>query len=374
MTTRILSGHVLDVLAEMRSDSVHMVWTSPPYWGLRSYDTKPQTWPDGWVGEHGLEPSLALWLRHEVDVFREVRRVLRPDGTLWLNCGDAYASTVNGRPAADVEDDDRTFRDKPISTVEGKLKPKDRIGLPHRLVFALQDDGWWWRDEIIWAKPNPMPSSVKDRTTPAHELVFMLTKSSRYFYDAVAIQESFADERQGRDGSAQPSERDRGGRTDGFTKPNGIDPSKNGGKQKRSVWRMPAEPYPGAHFATAPTALVRPCIQAGTAREVCGRCGAPTWRVTRDRPDWSPETVGWRPGCGCGPSLMAKSLVLDPFGGAGTTALVAEILGRDAMLIELNPEYAAMSRDRLRQALFRVVSDLPDRSDAGLPLFGGAVA
>lgn len=511
MTTRILIGHVLDRLADLPERSVHCVWTSPPYWGLRSYGTEAQIWggdpahphewsdtitlplPAGvhgwnadrgdrssvqaqrshrergqwcacgaWRGEHGLEPSFDLWLAHEVAIFRAVRRVLRDDGTVWINIGDAYARSSNGRPAADVEDDDRTFRDKPFNTTGGIFKPKDRLLMPARLAIELHADGWYIRDEIVWNKPNPMPSSVRDRTTPAHEMLYHLTKSPRYFFDQAAVREPFADGRMGRDykmpdgwathegghGSfhrdgcekGRPaSERNRGGRVDGFTKPNDIDPSANGGRNRRSVWTLPLEPFKGAHFATAPTSIVRPCILAGTsAKGVCPDCGAPWERIVKrffipqpdapnsierstnqerefDRREGSERgsvaltTIGFRPTCACyddryrddlpaprrarkmrqrnawsGRWLRVKArpglpqwktvpaTILDPFGGSGTTALVADELGRDAILIELNPSYAEIARTRIRKSLGRVVSEIADEEPDNLPLFEAA--
>lgn len=199
MTVRILIGDVFARLADLPDESVHMCVTSPPYWGLRDY---------GVDGQIGMEPTLSEHLAVMVDVFREVRRVLRNDGTCWLNYGDCYATAPNGRSAADTKatgNDDRTFRDKPFSTVGpiqersnggegqhfdrrgGVLKPKDLCMVPNRLAIALQDDGWWVRSEIIWAKPNPMPESVTDRPATAHEKMWLLTKSARYWYDAEAV-------------------------------------------------------------------------------------------------------------------------------------------------------------------------------------------
>lgn len=456
MTTRILVGHVLDRIAELPSDSVHCVWTSVPYWGLRSYGTEPQVWGgdpgcehvfggaipgDGrrgqrgcssimadrsvsdhqvagrqadrgnicdlcgaWRGEHGLEPTLDLWLAHEVLIWREIRRVLRPEGVAWLNCGDAYASGTNGRPAAEVENDDRTFRDKPVSTASGIFKPKQRLMMPARLAIALQSDGWWIRDEIVWAKRNPMPSSVRDRTTPAHEMLYLLTKRPRYFFDQVAIQEPVSGTAHARrkDGERPPTPIDGGYGFDnrvGSWSEDYVPSMRN----KRSVWEIAAEPYPGAHFATAPTALVRPCILAGTsAAGVCPDCGAPWERVTersatgaiqkkadgwathegghgsihRDgreageagQPVFVTVTTGWRPTCACDAGDPVPATVLDPFGGAGTTAVVADELGRDAILIELNPDYAAQAKERIRRALGRVESEIAEPA-VDLPLF-----
>lgn len=510
MTTQILVGHVLDVLKTLETESVHCVVTSPPYYGLRSYNTQPQVWggkagchhvwkrigaragaaakkginshlrgtavPEqqtkgaqasmgekcekclAWRGEHGQEPSLDLWLEHEVLIFREVWRVLRKDGVLWLNIGDSYATSSNGRSAAAQKaagTDNRTFRDKPFSTVGGIFKPKDRMGQPHRLVHALQADGWWWRDEIVWSKLNSMPSSVKDRTCPSHEFMFMLTKREHYFYDYVAIQEPLAEATVVDRIDGDRFRPDRGYPGDQASAGNGR-LVYNGMKIKRSVWPLALEPFPEAHFATFPQSLIRPAIEAGTpTRGCCLNCDAPWERITRakfisqpDAPNSSvrkpgqtaPETrwntgqgsergmvehttIGWYPSCkclkapplpkypprpeiktdadgeetptaankkalvkwrqACGvidderavicaklvPFKTQPATVLDPFGGSGTTGLVADMLGRDAILIELNPDYAQMARKRIRENLGRVKSDIPEDRPTDLPLF-----
>jgi len=309
MSTHIIVRDCLEALCKLPDESVHCVVTSPPYWGLRDY---------GINGQLGLESSFQDYLATMVKVFREVRRVLRKDGTLWLNMGDSYVHGVpgggsvfdNGRTDGRIfyEGDKARGRTK-ISTFINGLKSKDLCGIPWRLAFALQADGWYLRSDIIWHKPNPMPESVTDRPTKSHEYVFLMSKSERYFYDAEAVKEDRADNREN-DGALKPSERNRGGRKDGFTKPNGIDLAHlNGKRNRRSVWTIPTAPFPEAHFATFPPALVEPCILAG-----CPKGG----------------------------------LVLDPFGGAGTTALIAERLGRETILIELNPQYAAMAERRLR--------------------------
>jgi DNA modification methylase len=357
-TTSILIGDVRDRLREMPAESVHCVVTSPPYWGLRNY---------GVDGQIGLEATLSEHIEILVDVFREVRRVLRKDGTCWVNYGDAYCTgTTAPRPATTTEGDhvpagwsnrNQTVRS---GTPKG-LKTKDRMLLPARVAIALCDDGWWLRDEIIWHKPNPMPSSVKDRTTPAHEMIYMLSKSPRYYYDQEAVLEPcsantharLSQDVQNQVGSNRANGGTRadrpmkavrrsdkqqqiadakpdGGRTiAGFNDRwdakerklaeagSGI---KNNGsfdaamaimplmRNPRSVWTIPPKGFKGAHFATFPPDLVRPCILAG---------------------------------CPVG------GTVLDPFFGAGTTGLVAAELGRNCIGIELNPEYAAIARTRL---------------------------
>ena len=328
MTVQILIGDVREKLAELADESVHCVVTSPPYWGLRDY---------GVEGQLGLEPTPDEYIETMVAVFREVRRVMRKDATLWLNMGDSYAGSANGRSAADTKmlaNDDRTFRDKPFGTAVGGLKPKDLCMMPARLALALQADGWWLRSEIIWAKPNPMPESVTDRPTSAHEKVFLLSKSVRYFYDAEAVRTPYSDVSIAR--LSQPNfdmqtgepkdtktgnrshrkvlenikKRDQTPRNDGerWNENDGRGFRTELGANLRNVWHIATQPYPEAHFATFPTALVEPCIKAG-----CPEGGA----------------------------------VLDPFAGSGTTGLVADRLGRDAILIELNPEYAAMAEKRL---------------------------
>ena len=358
MTVRIINADVMEGLRQLPDESVHCVVCSPPYWGLRDY---------GVVGQIGLEPTLAEHIARMVEVFREVRRVMRMDATLWLNYGDCYATSVNGRSAADTKaagNDDRTFRDKPFSTIGGALKPKDLCMIPHRLAIALQEDGWWVRADIVWAKPNPMPESIKDRPTKAHEYVFLLTRAERYFYDAEAIKETasysglanqddsgFKDprsfngkHREGyrssgeleRIGSKGNAKTFRGGSyvngepgpraVSGNTKPRpaGVQHKQTelgqqiGGylgsndtfsaRNKRSVWTIATAPFPEAHFATFPPELPEICIKAG---------------------------------CPVG------GTVLDPFSGAGTTCLVADRLQRNAIGIELNPTYAAMSERRI---------------------------
>ena len=293
-----LLGDVRDVLREMPAESVNMCVTSPPYWGLRDYGTD---------GQLGLERTPEEYVAKMVDVFREVRRVLRPDGTLWLNIGDSYATGGMANPSAKSTlggGKDRGAADYSISRARpGECKPKDLVGIPWMLAFALRADGWYLRQDIIWAKPNPMPESVRDRCTKAHEYLFLLSKSGRYYYDADAISEPSI--HAGRvveyDGSQKNSVV---GTTDLMR--TRIDQSTKVGdsRNKRSVWNIATAPYAEAHFATFPPALVEPCILAG-----CHEGGT----------------------------------VLDPFIGSGTTALVARRLGRKAIGIDLNAEYLDMA-------------------------------
>lgn len=402
---RILVGDVLDMLASLPDESVHCVVTSPPYWGLRDY---------GVAGQIGLEPTLDEYLARMVAVFREVRRVLRRDGTLWLNMGDSYASAGRTEYDPDPKNPHRGGAHRCRSTTTSGLKPKNLVGQPWRLALALQADGWWLRSDIIWAKPNPMPSSVTDRPGVAHEYIFLLTRSARYFYDAEAVREPSRSLKAqhpsalawARDGL----EADRPGQ--GFGQHRGERAVKramksaplagahgsmahdgNGhryaevynnpaGRNLRSVWTIPVSGFPGAHFATFPPALVEPCIKAGTSqRGVCAQCGAPRVRIVekhfRPQGDVSPtkavrtsggldpssgwadtprgvthaDTTGWRPGCTCATRETHPAVVLDPFLGSGTTALVALAMARDFVGVELNPEYAAMAQRRIDERL-----------------------
>jgi DNA modification methylase len=337
-----------------------------------------------WRGSLGLEPTYQLYVDHLVEVLREVRRVLRPDGTLWLNLGDCYAT--GGGKANKAGGGRQGERWPGVATQPNRmpqpgLKPKDLVGIPWRVAFALQDDGWWLRRDNVWHKPNPMPESTTDRCTSSHEYLFHLTKAARYFYDAEAVKEDAV--------SDHPAGNKNGfvGRQGGaafHVKSGGIgNPvawSDVGGKRnKRSVWTIATSPFPEAHFATFPPALVEPCILAGTsAKGVCPKCGAPWVRVVEKqfRGSYSdhsadltagmsqpspnnlrgnkfyegyvpPKTIGWRPSCSCNAGDPIPATVLDPFLGAGTTALVADRLGRDCIGIELSPAYAAMAKRRI---------------------------
>jgi DNA modification methylase len=368
MTVRIINADVMDGLRMLPDESVHTVVTSPPYWGLRDY---------GVDGQIGVEPTYQDHVDSVVAVFREVRRVLRKDGTLWLNYGDSYATSVNGRSAADTKTagkDDRTFRDKPFSTIQGVLKPKDLCGIPWRVAFALQADGWWLRSDIIWAKPNPMPESITDRPTKSHEYVFLITKSERYFYDAEAIKEASISAGEDRGGGKKGAAEylrtgDEKLRTKAGLASFGVTPDS---RNKRSVWTIATHPFPEAHFATFPPELPEICILAGTSQKgCCAKCGAP-WGREVERTTASVKspasdygngagrndggrsrlvgagavTLGWSPSCSCNADVKPCT-VLDPFSGAGTTALVADRLQRNAIGIELNPTYAAMSEKRI---------------------------
>lgn len=316
MTVQILIGDCREKLRSMPDQSVHTCVTSPPYFGLRDY---------GHAGQMGLEPTPDEFVAAMVAVFREVRRVLREDGTLWLNLGDSYARGFGGgSPGAKSATNVGAYEGRKSGKVPNGLSQKDLIGIPWKVAFALQSDGWILRQDIIWHKPNPMPESVRDRCTKAHEYIFMFSKSPRYYFDADAIKEpakygakgsefhtgKTGDHQLGR-ASAKPRESKKRGEFNGKTNElpgreafRAITDMRN----KRSVWLVSTKPFKGAHFATFPPDLIEPCILAGC-------------------PD--------------------EGLVLDPFFGAGTTGLVAKAHGRDCIGIELNPEYAAMARERV---------------------------
>lgn len=316
MTTfSLLVGDALERLRELPSDSVQTCVTSPPYWGLRDY---------GVEGQVGLEESPQAFVGRLVRIFREVRRVLRADGTAWVNMGDTYASsgwgggvggnsTINGQQTQQAS---RAARSKLKERVVAGLKPKDLAGVPWRLALALQDDGWWLRQDIIWAKPNPMPESVSDRCTKSHEYIFLLAKSEMYFYDADAIRTPLAEKTFTAFGTSRRSKgNDALGKVaadnwSGTIRKPRVD--ENGvpvGANARSVWTIATQPSPLEHFAAYPEELARRCIVAGSQH---------------------------------------GDLVLDPFTGTGTTGVVALKEGRRFVGVELNPAYAAMAEERSR--------------------------
>ncbi len=306
---KIICGDALEVLKTLPSESVDCCVTSPPYYGLRDYGTGDR--------QIGLEESPYIYISKLVDVFHEVKRVLKSDGTLWLNIADSYAGSGNGRNAdgtPNVKKGSINWSSKGtvVGTIpkrnDGNAKPKDLIGIPWMLAFALREDGWYLRQDIIWAKPNPMPESVKDRCTKSHEYIFLLSKSNKYYFDHEAIQEEAKFKDDNRNGSGRIAY--EGKRTDG-----GVENTKaqqsfvtiNDFRNKRDVWNIPLQPTKEAHFATYPEKLVEPCILAG---------------------------------CRLG------GVVLDPFFGSGTTGRVADRLGRDYIGIELNPKYIDICKKR----------------------------
>src|SRR3990167_3359161 len=336
----ILVGDALTKLKELPDECVHCVVTSPPYWGLRDY---------GVEGQIGLEATPQEYVEKMVGVFREVRRVLRSDGTLWLNIGDSYAGSgrgMNGDGTAGKCGEKQTTNAGAVLDMHDRrvqagaigrdwiapppgLKCKDLVGIPWRLAFALQADGWWIRSDIIWAKPNPMPESVTDRPTKAHEYLFLLARSERYYYDMMAIREdaeytpdrpttgwdmtSGTDHKQKRGRYRNPAPK---GSLNGKTS---IEAPREEAfravvlkRNKRSVWTIATQPYEEAHFSPSPEAIVEPCILAGSP---------------------------------------ADGVVLDPFMGSGTTALVALKAGRKFVGVELNPKYAAMAERRIAPEL-----------------------
>lgn len=313
LSNRVLVGDVLTGLAQLPDGCVQTCVTSPPYYGLRDY---------GMAGQIGLEKSPDEFIARLVAVFREVRRVLRDDGTLWLNIGDSYAGggTIGrndttpealarraGRYGTGTGTGSAVGSHGQRKAVSG-LKPKDLIGIPWMLAFALRADGWFLRQDIIWHKPNPMPESVTDRCTKAHEYVFLLSKSARYFYDFDAMQEPVCASTVER--LSQPTLATQVGsaRVPGKTNGNMKAVGQSDTRNRRSVWTVSTQPFREAHFATFPEELVEPCILAGSK-------------------------VG--------------DLVLDPFLGSGTTAAVAQRLGRDYVGCELNPAYAVIARNRI---------------------------
>lgn len=313
---KIITGDSFSELQKLDYNSIQCVVTSPPYFGLRDY---------GVDGQIGLEPTVQEYVANLVAVFREVRRVLRDDGVAWLNLGDSY---YNYRPGNYSDNRSHSFGkerdesrkrgmpDNPSQSKRGNkmdgLKEKDLIGIPWRVAFALQDDGWWLRQDIIWHKPNPMPESVKDRCTKAHEYVFMLTKNARYYFDSSAISEPSADpigtaKRYQSPFHVGQKEKSGQGRPNAESNTPGMKVF-TGRRNKRSVWSIATKPYKGAHFAVMPPQLAETCIKAGS------------------RPN---------------------DTILDPFSGAGTTGVAALSLGRKYIGIELNPDYVTMSEKRL---------------------------
>lgn len=460
-TPMFLEGDVRKMLGWLPDGCVQTCITSPPYWGLRGYQTEPQIWGgdktcvhewiaapprlqrtsndikdvdsiqanhtanafdinggafckcDAWRGEFGLEPTMELYVQHSVEIFHEVKRVLRDDGTFWLNIGDSYNAAGREGHGTRIGYKQQTNR----ASAEGaddvrpsalNLKPKDLCGIPWRVALALQADGWYLRSDIIWAKQNCMPEPVRDRPTRAHEYILLLSKSADYFWDCDAIAEPIAEA--SRERARMALRNNEHFDPDTHKSQNGVQTPKevflssvnatilNETKNTRSVWTMPTASYKGAHFAVFTEELPERCIKAGTPEHgCCSICLFPYERSyddidvrhwLDDRPghsggkqeaifggdrndNVSGELVpkkrvfkGWVPTCKHAGAPVIPSIVLDPFGGSGTTGLVAQRLGRRSVLVELNPEYVLMAKRR--------VGILPrDPKHAQLDKFGG---
>lgn len=319
---KIYQGHCLEVLKTLPNESVNTVVTSPPYWGLRDY---------GVDGQIGLENSVEEYVSALVEVFRQIKRILKDDGTLWLNLGDAYAGSGKGawsekNKQKHVYVPDPKGNEVKINNVPSGLKPKDLIGLPWRVAFALQADGWYLRQDIVWSKPNPMPESVTDRPTKSHEYIFLLSKQPKYYYDHEAIKEPAVygtlDVRGSRVAFGQPQKERRTDKPRGsFDGKYGIDAFRaiRDKRNKRSVWTVTTKPLKEAHFAVYPEDLIEPCVLAGCPMD---------------------------------------GIVLDPFFGSGTTGLVALKHGRNFIGIELNPEYIKIADKRLSKVQLELIHEL----------------
>ena len=398
---RLINGDVRQSLGKLESESVQCVVTSPPYWGLRDYGSEDQL---------GLEETPEQYIDNMVEVFREVKRVLRKDGTLWLNLGDSYAG--GGRAGKNPEykakhtnfgkvQDMSTYTEP--SKIPKGLKPKDLVGIPWRVALALQADGWWLRNDIIWSKPNPMPEPVKDRLTKSHEYIFLLTKSKSYYYDHEAIKEPYSESSIERINQVTFESQTGGDKDYGKVSVHSNNTNSmrgtleafkenlGSGRNRRTVWDITVKSYPGAHFATFPEEIPELCIKAGTSEGgCCLECGTPYNRIVEKGEKVSSEDYkgegkkdyasalaenpsdvkrrtlesmrqviykGWEAGCSC-EGVRIPCVVLDPFAGSGTTCAVASRLGRDSIGIELNEEYLKLARKRCKiesESLFNYV-------------------
>ncbi len=359
---KFLQGDVFDKIKELEDNSIDCVVTSPPYWGLRDYGTASyeggdpdckHTITDGIVDNKnnklierpdrasdkkncvkcgakridkqlGLEPTYQEHIQNIVELFKVIKPKLKDSATVWLNYGDSYAATINGTKVKDMKKnwgrkaDDRTFVDKPFCTIQGSLKQKDLVMIPNRIAIALQEDGWWIRSEIIWHKPNPMPESTKDRPTQCHEKIWLITKNKKYYYDAEAVREPCQNETIRRMTLGNKGKIGNNKNSTGWKQLNNYWGSEqsvkdaNKGRNRRNVWTITTKPFKDAHFATFPKDLIEPCIKAGC-----------------------PE----------------NGIVLDPFGGSGTTGIVAVENNRKAILIELNKDYIHIAKKRINKEL-----------------------
>jgi len=387
VTVDVRYGDAWVLADQLEPDSIDCIVTSPPYWSLRDY---------GHPGQFGLERTPHEYVTKLVDLFARLRPALKDCGTVWLNLGDSYAgswgaqsrggssSPRQGLSAVQIAAAPRLEENTGSLTRTPGLKPKDLVGIPWRVAFALQTDGWYLRSDIIWAKPNPMPESVTDRPTKSHEYVFLLAKDRRYLIDREGMSEPVRSDRS----PSRKAKRQGAGRADLRPAGRPYDGTKTE-RNIRTVWTITSKPYRGAHFATMPPELAERCIKAGTsARGVCPYCGRPWVRVVAREtsfeggsgragrsaedvnasgkwrnggrvgnanlklgPTVTAETLGWQATCPCGADPVPAT-VLDPFAGSGTTLYVADRLGRSSVGFDLNEAYRPLIEARLQQAAF----------------------
>lgn len=405
---KILIGDVRETIKQIPSDSCHCIITSPPYFQLRRYGDDPR--------EIGLEKTPAEFVANMVALFREVRRVLREDGTCWVNLGDSYFSPTKGSGGSNPEaspkqawkgsDNGQGFEPRRISAGDTGCKPKDLIGIPWMLAFALRSDGWYLRSEIIWEKPNCLPESVIDRPNRNHEYIFLLSKQKKYFYDCEAVKEPCSGTANSRGNGINPKAKTPGRNGSFFQDRDPQHPEARKSRQnesfsgaingllsmrnKRSVWSVPVAPFRDAHFATYPADLIKPCILAGTSEKgCCAACGTPYERIVElGEPDIEHQlqcggdefggyngksqkdyenhkaqnasetkarilagmrerkTVGWEKTCKCTTTGIVPCTVFDPFAGSGTTGQVAGELGRNFIGCELYDKFLPMIKQR----------------------------
>ncbi len=384
-TVDVYYGDAWELAPTLEPQSINCIVTSPPYWGLRDY---------GHPGQFGLESTPQEYVAKLVELFARLRPALKDEGTLWLNLGDSYvgscALTTNEKALKGKQGTSRgTHGNIGKRDYAATMKPKDLVGIPWRVAFALQEDGWYLRSDIIWSKPNPMPESVTDRPTKAHEYVFLLAKSKRYYFDQEAVREPHArlwDESNGGNMAHVTNEALAHG--SGWCHRGDYPLPNPNGRNIRTVWTIATKPYSGAHFATMPPELAERCIKAGTSkRGVCADCGRPWVRVVAKETSFESgsgragrsaeevnasgkwrnggrvgnanlklgstvtvETLSWQPTCPCGADPIPAT-VLDPFVGSGTTLYVARKLGRNSIGFELNEGYRPLIEDRLKQGV-----------------------
>jgi DNA modification methylase len=369
MNIEILQGDCIESLKKIEDGSINTCITSPPYWGLRDYNGESK--------QLGMEDTPEEFTENLVKVFREIKRVLRDDGTAWLNLGDSYSSggrTTTTNQSLRGDKDYGVTRPKPSKGI----KPKDLIGIPWRVAFALQADGWYLRQDIIWHKPNPMPESVRDRCTKAHEYIFLLSKNVKYYFDNEAIKEDAKYPQS----PNSPQSIKKGQGEFGMDTRGGL--SKIGAlakRNKRSVWTITTKTFKGAHFATFPKDLIEPCVLAGCPEKVCVQCSEPyklkvdikripRWELSPNDPRYRPskyenahdslngntrhsvtetKPLGLEKQCDCQTNETKGGTVLDPFGGSGTTGIVAASHNRNAILLELNAEYIELAKARINK-------------------------